>query len=82
MQRPLPRTSPGSRADSGLATACRQAHVSRERRQPGGPIHTRPVAEGGWTHHPDLEVPDAGERLLDPAWVSAAITTAGLTRDW
>ena len=36
----------------------------------------------GWTHHPDLEVPDAGERLLDPAWVSAAITTAGLTRDW
>jgi len=36
----------------------------------------------GWTHHPDLEGPDAGERLLDPAWVSAAITTAGLTRDW
>jgi len=32
--------------------------------------------------HPDLEGPDAGERLLDPAWVSAAITTAGLTRDW
>jgi len=71
MQRPLPRTSPGSRADSGLATACRQAHLSRERRQPGG-----------WTHHPDLEGPDAGERLLDPAWVSAAVTTASLTRDW
>lgn len=36
----------------------------------------------GWTHHPDLLVPEAGERLLDPAWVSDAITTAGLTRDW
>ena len=24
----------------------------------------------------------AGERLVDPAWVSEAIATAGLTRDW